>query len=58
MTRGDWIFWAVMAWIGFNLIWLGLLDGIAPLWVGWIIGLAIAFVIFRYGPRAGEEEEE
>jgi len=58
MTRGDWIFWAVIAWLGFNLIWLGLLDGIAPLWVGWIIGFLIGFVIFKYGPRVGEEEEE
>ena len=58
MTRGDWIFWAVIAWLSFNLIWLGLVEKHAPLWGGWIIGAGIAFAIFKYGPRVGEEEEE
>jgi len=58
MTTGDWIFWAVIAWLSVNLIWLGLVEKFIPLWVGYIIGLLIAVVIFKYGPRVGEEEEE
>jgi hypothetical protein len=58
MLIGDWIFWAVIAVLGVNLIWLGLVEKHAPLWVGWIIGGLIAFVLLKYGPRVGEGEEE
>ncbi|MBN2186642.1 MAG: hypothetical protein JW732_04235 [Dehalococcoidia bacterium] len=60
MMIGDWIFWAVIVLLGINLIWLGVLEEHAPLWVGWIIGGVLAFIILRYAPRVGEEggEEE
>jgi len=58
MLIGDWIFWAVIAVLGVNLIWLGVLEKYAPLWVGWIIGAGIAFFLLKYGPRVGEGEEE
>ncbi len=57
MTPGTWFFWAVMAFIGFNLIWLKLVERFIPQWVGLIIAIFIALAIFKYGPREKEEEE-
>jgi len=57
MSKGNWIFWAVMAFIGFNLIWLGLVERFIPQWVGLIVALPIALAIVKYGPREREEEE-
>jgi hypothetical protein len=58
MSRGDWISWAVFAFIGFNLAWLGLVEKYVSQWVGAIIGLLISLAVFKYGPRQEEEEEE
>ncbi len=58
MSKGNWLFWGIMAFIGFNLIWLGLVERFAPQWVGTIIGFLIFLAIFKYGPREKEEEEE
>lgn len=57
MSKGNWIFWASMVFIGFNLIWLGLVERFVPQWVGTIIGLFIFLAIVKYGPREKEEEE-
>ncbi len=57
MSKGNWIFWAVMAFIGFNLIWLGLVERFIPQWVGLIVALSIALAIVKNGPREREEEE-
>lgn len=57
MSNGNWIFWAIMVFIGFNLIWLGLVERFVPQWVGAIIGLFISLAIVKYGPREKEEEE-
>jgi len=58
MTMGNWLFWAIMVWIGFNLVWLRFAESFVPQWVGAIIATVIAVVLFRYGPRPKEEEEE
>ncbi|MBW2058316.1 MAG: hypothetical protein JRH07_11480 [Deltaproteobacteria bacterium] len=58
MTMGNWLFWAVMAWIGFNLLWLRFVERFVPQLVGAIIATFIAMVLFKYGPRPEEEEEE
>jgi len=57
MSMGNWIFWGIMVFIGFNLIWLGLVERFVPQWVGTIIGIFIFLAIFKYGPREKEEEE-
>ena len=61
MSTGNWIFWAIMAFLGLNLFWLGVIEKYVTQWVGFIIALLIAFAIIKYGPReldAVEEEEE
>jgi predicted small integral membrane protein len=57
MTMGDWLFWAIIVWIGVHLVWLGLFTN-SPVWIGTIIATVLGFVTFRYGPRPKEEEEE
>ena len=57
MTPGTWFFMAVLAWIGFNLFWLGVVEKYVPMWVGAIIATLLAFAVFKYGPRPREEEE-
>jgi uncharacterized membrane protein YdjX (TVP38/TMEM64 family) len=57
MSMGNWLFWAIMTFIGINFIWLGLLEKFVSQWVGAIIGFLIALVIFKYGPREEEEKE-
>lgn len=58
MTSGNWLFWGIIAWIGFIFIWVGTLERFAPIWVGAIIGFFIFFALFKKGPRPIEEEEE
>jgi len=58
MTMGNWLFWSIMSWIGFNLVWLRFVERFVPQWAGAIIATVIAVVLFRYGPRPKEEEEE
>ena len=57
MTPGTWFFMAIMVWIGFNFIWLGLVENYVPMWVGAIIATVLAIATFIYGPRPLEEEE-
>ena len=45
MTTGNWLFWAVMAWIGINLIWLRFAERFMPQWVGAIIATGIAMAL-------------
>jgi len=58
MSRGNWIFWSIIVFIGFNLLWLGVVEAYVPQWVGTAIGLIVSVTLFRYGPREGETEEE
>lgn len=58
MTMGNWLFWSIMSWIGFNLLWLKFVEKFIPQWVGAIIATIIAYLLFKYGPRPVEEEEE
>jgi len=58
MTMGTWLFWGMMAWIGFNFFWLKFVERFVPQWVGAIIATVIAMALFKYGPRPEEEEEE
>ena len=57
MTPGTWFFMAIMVWIGFNFVWLGLVEQYIPMWVGAIIATLLAIATFKYGPRPLEEEE-
>jgi len=56
-SKGNWIFWGIMAFIGVNIIWVGVLEKFAPIWVGEIVGAVIMVVIIKYGPQPKEEEE-
>ncbi len=58
MTMGNWLFWSIMGWIGLNFVWLRFVEKFVPQWVGAIIATVIAVVLFKYGPRPKEEEEE
>ena len=58
MTAGNWFFWAVMVWIGINLVWLKLAERFLPQWMGAIIATVVAMALLKYGPRPKEEEEE
>ena len=58
MTIGNWLFWAIMVWIGFNFFWLRFLESYVPQWVGAVIATVIALTLFKYGPRPAEEEKE
>ena len=54
MTAGNWLFWAILIWIGVNLLWLAILpESLA--WIGAIIATIAAVVAFKYGPRPKEE---
>ncbi len=57
MTMGNWVFWAIIVWIGVNFIWIGLFPNL-PAWIGTIIATALAFIIFKFGPRPEEDHEE
>ena len=58
MDWGNWLFWSVVVWIALNLVWIGAAsDHVAP-WVGAIIATLLAVLVFRFGPRIQEEEDE
>ncbi len=57
MTWGNWLFWAILAFVGTIFLWLGLLERFLPLLVGAITGFVIFLALFKYGPRPKEEEE-
>jgi predicted small integral membrane protein len=54
MTTGDWLFWAIIVWIGVHLLWLGFLPE-SLVWIGTIIATVLGFLTFKYGPRPKEE---
>jgi predicted small integral membrane protein len=58
MTSGNWFFWGVLTFIGINFLWLGLLEQFLPLWLGAVIGFIVFLLLFIYGPRVREEEEQ
>ncbi len=58
MTMGNWLFWAIMAWIGINFIWLRFAEPYVTQWIGAVIATLAAIAIFKYGPRPVEEEKE
>ncbi len=58
MTVGNWLFWAIMVWIGANLFWLRFVEKLVPQWVGAVIATLVAAALLKYGPRPKEEEEE
>ncbi len=58
MTIGNWLFWAIMLWIGFNFFWLRFVESVLPQWVGALLATIAAAALFKYGPRPFEEEEE
>jgi len=58
LTTGNWLFWSIMLWIGFNLFWLRFVESVVPQWVGAIVATLIALALFKYGPRPNDQEEE
>jgi hypothetical protein len=58
MTSGNWFFWGVLTFIGIIFLWLGLLEQFLPLWPGAVIGFIVFLLLFIYGPRVREEEEQ
>lgn len=58
LTMGNWLFWSIMLWIGFNLFWLRFVESVVPQWVGSIVATLIALALFKYGPRPNDQEEE
>ncbi len=58
MTSGNWLFWGVLAFVGIIFLWLGLLEQFLPLWPGAVIGFIVFLLLFIYGPRVREEEEQ
>ena len=59
MTIGNWVFWAILVWIGVNFLWLALIERYVPQYVGAILATVAAAVVIRFGPRPldGEEDE-
>ena len=58
MTMGNWLFWSIMVWLGFNFAWLRFVEQFVPQWVGALIATILACAVFKFGPRPQEEEEE
>jgi glycerol uptake facilitator-like aquaporin len=58
MTMGNWLFWGIMVWIGFNFVWLRFVERFVPQWVGAIIATVMAMALVKYGPRPKEEKVE
>lgn len=58
LTTGNWFFWSIMVWIGFNLFWLRFVESVVPQWVGAVVATLIALALFKYGPRPRDQEEE
>ncbi|MBM3709715.1 MAG: hypothetical protein FJW61_04775 [Actinobacteria bacterium] len=57
MTMGNWIFWAMIVWIGIHFIWLGIFPNL-PAWIGTIIATILAVLVFKFGPRPKEDHDE
>ncbi|MBA7647767.1 hypothetical protein ES703_55546 [subsurface metagenome] len=57
MSMGNRLFWSIIFFVGFNLLWLGLVERFAPQWIGAIIALLFSLAFFKYGPREKEGEE-
>ena len=57
MTTGNWLFWAIIVWIGVNFLWIGLFPNFS-VWIGAIIATVLAFVTFKIGPRPREDHKE
>ena len=58
MTMGNWLFWSIMVWLGFNFTWLKFIEQSVPQLVGAAIATVLSILVFKYGPRPQEEEEE
>lgn len=58
MTKGNWVFWAVMVWIGINFIWLKFFEKFVTQWVGVAIATVAAALLIKFGPLPEEETEE
>lgn len=56
MTMGNWIFWAMIVWIGIHFIWLGIFPNL-PAWIGTIIATILAVLVFKFGPRPKEDHD-
>ena len=57
MTWGNRLFWGLIFFFGFHLIWLGILERFAPVWIATIIGGIFVFYMLKYGPRPKEKGE-
>lgn len=57
MTTGNWIFWAILVWIGVNFLWLAFVEQYVPQYVGAIIATLIAVFVLWFGPRPFEDDE-
>ncbi len=58
MTMGNWLFWSIMVWMGFNFAWLKFIEHSVPQWVGAVIATVLSVLVFKFGPRPQEEDEE
>ena len=57
MTMGNWLFWAIIVWIGVNFIWIGAFPNL-PAWISTIIATVLAVMTFKFGPRPKDDHEE
>lgn len=57
LSAGTWRFWGIMALIGISILWVGVLEKFAPIWVGIIVGCVAMVTIMKYGPQPEGEEE-
>lgn len=58
MTKGNWVFWGIITWIGINFFWLGVLERFVTQWVGAAIATVAAALLIKFGPRPEDETEE
>jgi len=60
MTWGNRLFWGLIFFFCFHLLWIGLLESIAPVWIATVIGAIFVFYMLFFGPRPkiGEEREK
>ena len=56
LSAGMWRFWGIMVMIGVSILWVGVFEKFAPIWVGIIIGGVCMVTIMKYGPQPKEEE--
>jgi len=54
---GNWLFWAVLVWMGVMFLWMGILPQV-PAWIGLIIATILAVIVFKFGPRPKYDEDE